>query len=183
MLNLLVFHAGYSDPNFKPHLMETKDLADTFQFIVQICFCLVVDDIAFYFTHRLMHTPFFYTRFHKVHHSFTSTISLATSYTHPFEYLFGNMLPIILGPLILGPNMHILTAMCWYGLRTAESLDGHCGYEFSWSPYRFVPFSGGSAYHDFHHSSNVGNYSSWFSIMDTVFGTNKDFYDQIKKNI
>jgi sterol desaturase/sphingolipid hydroxylase (fatty acid hydroxylase superfamily) len=79
--------------------------------------------------------------------------------------------------------MHVLTAMCWYGLRTAESLDGHCGYDFSWSPYRFVPFSGGSAYHDFHHSSNVGNYSSWFCIMDTVFGTNKDFYDQIKKNV
>ena len=57
-----------------------------------------------------------------------------------------------------------------------ETIDGHCGYEFSWSPYRLLPFSGSSEYHNFHHSHNVGNYGSFFSYWDTFFGTNGDYF-------
>ena len=35
-------------------------------------------------------------------------------------------------------------------MRVMETVDGHCGYEFSWSPYRLLPFSGSSEYHNFH---------------------------------
>lgn len=61
-------------------------------------------------------------------------------------------------------------------MRVAETIDGHCGYEFSWSPYRLLPLSGSSEYHNFHHSHNVGNYASFFSYWDSLFGTNKDFF-------
>jgi methylsterol monooxygenase/4-alpha-methyl-delta7-sterol-4alpha-methyl oxidase len=104
------------------------------------------------------------------------TIGIASEYAHPVEYALGNLLPLSVGPLLLGPKMHILTLFAWYAVRTGETLDGHCGYEFSWSPYRLVPFSGSSEYHDWHHSENIGNYASFFRIWDTVFGTNKDFY-------
>lgn len=66
-----------------------------------------------------------------------------------------------------------------------ETQDGHCGYDFSWSPYRLIPFSTSAAYHDFHHSHNVGNYSSFFSFWDTLFGCNNDYYafEEKKKEI
>jgi 4-alpha-methyl-delta7-sterol-4alpha-methyl oxidase len=57
-----------------------------------------------------------------------------------------------------------------------ETVDGHCGYEFPWSMYRFIPFSGSSEYHNFHHYRNVGNYSSFFTYLDSAFGTNLEFF-------
>jgi methylsterol monooxygenase/4-alpha-methyl-delta7-sterol-4alpha-methyl oxidase len=61
-------------------------------------------------------------------------------------------------------------------MRTLETVDGHCGYEFSWSPYRLLPLSGSSDYHNFHHSMNVGNYGSFFSFWDSMCGTNSTYF-------
>ena len=91
------------------------------------------------------------------------------------------MIPTAIGPAILGSKMHLIAVFAWYAVRVGESLDGHCGYEFSFSPYRLIPMSGGAEYHDFHHLQNVGNYSSFFSIWDTVFGTNKPFHQKLDK--
>jgi sterol desaturase/sphingolipid hydroxylase (fatty acid hydroxylase superfamily) len=37
--------------------------------------------------------------------------------------------------------------------------------------------SGSAEYHNFHHSHNVGGFGSFFTLWDTVFGTNKDFFE------
>lgn len=81
--------------------------------------------------------------------------------------------------------MHLYTLGFWYIIRTFETIDGHCGYEFSWSPYRLLPFSGSSEYHHYHHSHNIGNYSSFFYYWDTLCGTNKEFFKfkAIKNNV
>jgi len=57
-----------------------------------------------------------------------------------------------------------------------ETADQHSGYEFSWSPYRLIPLSGSANYHNFHHSHNVGNYTSLFTIWDTLCGTNSHYF-------
>merc|ERR1711974_112076 len=62
-----------------------------------------------------------------------------------------------------------------------ETCDGHCGYEFSWSPFRLLPLSGSSTYHNFHHRINVGNYGSFFTIWDTLCGTNKQYFKHLAK--
>ena len=80
-----------------------------------------------------------------------------------------------LGPLILGHRMHFTAAMGWYFARTFEGIEAHSGYEFSWSPYRWLPFATDHGYHAFHHSHSVGNYSTFFQTWDTIFGTNKAY--------
>ena len=85
-------------------------------------------------------------------------------------------MPVAIGPLILGPKMHFVTAFTWYMLRIVESIDGHSGYEFSWSPFRILPFGSDYGYHAYHHSHNLGNYSSFFTVWDTVLGSNSDYY-------
>ena len=100
------------------------------------------------------------------------TVGIAGEYAHPLEFVFSNMLPTSVGPAILGYKCHLVTIIAWYIIRFAENLDGHSGYDFSWSPYRLIPFSGSAEYHDFHHAVNVGNYGSFFSLWDTIFGTN-----------
>ena len=111
-----------------------------------------------------------------MHHEFKSTVGLAAEYTHPIEYTLGVMLPSGMGGIILGRHMHFATWIVWTFVRIAESIDGHCGYEFPWSPYRLLPLATSAAYHDFHHSHNVGNFSSMFSIWDTIFNSNHTFY-------
>jgi methylsterol monooxygenase/4-alpha-methyl-delta7-sterol-4alpha-methyl oxidase len=72
---------------------------------------------------------------------------------------------------------HYSTYLVWVFIRVMESTDGHCGYEFSWSPYRLLPFSGSSEYHNYHHINYKGNYCSLFTFWDRLCGTvNPNFY-------
>jgi len=77
---------------------------------------------------------------------------MASAYAHILEYLFGNVLPFLVGPILLGKNMHLITMATWLIIRSGETVDGHSGYEFPWSPYRLLPFSASSECHNFHHS-------------------------------
>ena len=72
--------------------------------------------------------------------------------------------------------MHVFTQGCWLIARFCESYDAHSGFEFPWSPFRLIPFSCTATYHDFHHSHNVGCYSTFFTFWDTLLGSNKEFY-------
>jgi len=168
----------------EPHAVAVEDLPSSLTLALTITFCMFCEDFVFYWTHRFLHWKVIYPYIHKMHHTYSTTVGIAAEYAHPVEFLLGNMLPTAIGPLILGPNVHLLTIFAWYTIRFSETLDGHCGYEFSWSPFRLIPFSGSAEYHDWHHSANIGNYGSFFSIWDSVFGTNKayyDFYDQLRK--
>ena len=119
-----------------------------------------------------------YEHIHKVHHQHRITISLASVYAHPIEYIFGNLVSVAAGPAILGNHMHIATVFTWYALTIMSTADGHSGYEFSWSWFNWQPAD--SEYHNFHHLHNIGNYSSVFTIWDTVLGTNKIYYKYVE---
>jgi sterol desaturase/sphingolipid hydroxylase (fatty acid hydroxylase superfamily) len=123
-----------------------------------------------------MHTKLLYPYVHKVHHEYTATIGIASEYSHPIDFALGSAIPVVIPCILLGKNMHFFTFIIWSMYRLAETTDGHSGYEFSWSPYRLIPFSASATYHEFHHSYNMGNYSSFFVTWDTFFGTNKMFY-------
>ncbi len=43
---------------------------------------------GFYWTHRILHHPVMYKRFHKQHHEYTGTIGFAAEHAHPFEQVF-----------------------------------------------------------------------------------------------
>jgi len=160
--------------------MSIEDLPGPLTLAASITFFMLVEDFVFYWSHRFLHQKFIYPYIHKMHHSHNTTVGIAAEYAHPVEFILGNMLPTSAGIALLGTNVHLLTVLAWYAIRFGETLDGHCGYEFSWSPYRLIPFSGSAEYHDFHHAVNIGNYGSFFSIWDSVFGTNTAFYDSLK---
>ena len=140
---------------------------------------MIIEDLTFHCSHRLLHTRYLYKHIHKIHHEHKVTVSIAGQHMHPLEYVIGGMLPTALGPLILGRRIHFVTAFTWYTLRYIETLEGHSGYEFSWSAFRVLPFGTDFAYHSYHHSHNIGNYSSFFSIWDSVLGSNKAYYEYL----
>ena len=137
---------------------------------------MIVEDAFFYQSHRLLHSTWMYKSIHKIHHEIDITFSLAATHTHPVEYVIGNIIPMMVGPAILDYRMHRASMFGWFFIRIGEGIDGHCGYSFPWNPYRVLPGVVDDDYHFFHHFQNIGNYSSFFSLWDTVFGTNSEFY-------
>jgi len=180
ILPIVSFSDTFLNDFHVPYSYDVDSLPDTLTLIFTIPFFMLVEDFVFSCTHWLLHRKWIYGHVHKMHHTHITPVCISAEYAHPLEFLFGNLLPTSLGPVLLGKHTHLFTVLVWYIFRSGETVDGHCGYEFSWSPYRLVPFSGSAEYHDFHHTHNVGNYSSFFSLWDTVFGTNHDFYKYIE---
>jgi sterol desaturase/sphingolipid hydroxylase (fatty acid hydroxylase superfamily) len=160
---------------------DEKDLPDRLTFFLTIIFSMLTEDMTFHFLHKLLHTKLLYPHIHKIHHEYKSTIGIAAVYSHPIEYIVGVMLPAGAPALLLGSSLHLSTFLFWSLLRLSESIDGHSGYEFPWSPFRLLPFGTSARYHSFHHEKNIGNYSSMCSIWDTIMGTNVHYYKAIKE--
>ena len=118
-----------------------NDLPDTPKLMATVLFCMMCEDLTFHLTHRFLHWRVIYPYIHKVHHSYVTTIGIAAEYTHPIEFILGAALPGSVGALILGKHMHFCSMLLWMLVRIFETLDGHSGYEFSWSPFRLIPFS------------------------------------------
>lgn len=164
-----------------PYVTSLEEFPGTLEIIVHLLFFMIMEDAAFYWSHRLLHHKAFYARFHKIHHEYHSPVGITVYYAHPIEFMIGNVLTSSTGPLLLG-RCHIVTYWMWMVIRVMESTDGHSGYEFSWSPFRLLTFSLSSQYHNFHHSHNVGNYGSFFGFWDTFCKTNTNYLKFITKN-
>lgn len=136
--------------------------------ILQIALFFVIEDAAFYVGHRLLHTSYLYKKVHSVHHLHSAPFGIAAEYAHPFEVLFLG-LATFLGPMIVGP--HHLTLLLYLGLRCVQTVECHSGYDFPWSMNRWFPGYGGADFHDHHHRSYSGNYSSTFTWVDWIMGT------------
>ena len=106
---------------------------------------------------------------------------ISSAYTHPLEIIFGNMVSIFSGLMILKSKMHIVTLGCWSVLRVVESLEAHSGFDFPWSMFKVLPFSAGTPAHNYHHLKNNGNYGTFTIIWDSLFGTNTSYMEHLKE--
>jgi sterol desaturase/sphingolipid hydroxylase (fatty acid hydroxylase superfamily) len=82
--------------------------------------------------------------------------------------------------------MHFFTVLVWVTLKLNMTTYGHSGFKFPWVPFGLIPLRATSTYHNYHHTTNVGNYSGSFSIWDTVFGSNflyNKYYAEINNKI
>ena len=129
----------------------------------------LVNDLGFYWVHRLGHHCLFY-RFHKKHHEFRGVISEAAEHSSLAEKIFNNFLPT-LGGVLFWPT-HPLCVACWLGLRLHQAYENHSGYCFEGTLPEILGIchANAVAHHDWHHTVNMGNYgvTMW---TDWVFGT------------
>nr|XP_002129861.1 fatty acid hydroxylase domain-containing protein 2-like [Ciona intestinalis] len=141
-----------------------EDLPTFSKLLQQLILFVVLQEIGFYYLHRMMHYPLLYKRIHKVHHEWTAPISLAVVYVHPIEHVIVNMIPILLSPILIGA--HISTTWLWYVLATYYSTVHHSGYHF--------PFMPSPEFHDYHHKT----FTQCFGVLgflDWIHDTSKEF--------
>ncbi|GMN32556.1 hypothetical protein TIFTF001_003730 [Ficus carica] len=155
-------------------------LPSGWEILSQLLVYFVVEDYTNYWIHRFLHNKWGYEKIHRVHHEYTAPIGFAAPYAHWAEIL-------ILGiPSFLGPAMvpgHMITFWLWIALRQIEAIDTHSGYDFPWSPTKYIPFYGGAEYHDYHHyvgGQSQSNFASVFTYCDFIYGTDKGFRYQKK---
>jgi methylsterol monooxygenase len=154
-------------------MSRTPPLPTWQSIVLQIPFFYFVEDFWFYWVHRALHWGPLYKYIHKIHHEHAAPFGIAGEYAHPIESLLLGV-GTALGPLLM--RAHLLTLWCWLLARVWQVVDAHSGYNFPWSPNRYVPLWGGAEFHDYHHMAFVGNYSSTFTLWDWVFGTDRKYY-------
>ena len=111
------------------------------EIVWQVAFCSFCEDFMFYCTHRTLHTRWCYKHIHKRHHEYAQPVSIGSEFSHPLEFLFGNVLPFQFPIILLDRKMHEVTLLVWGIYRLFETGDAHSGYDFPWSPFRLIPFS------------------------------------------
>ncbi|XP_062909177.1 fatty acid hydroxylase domain-containing protein 2 isoform X2 [Mobula hypostoma] len=143
----------------------------TFHWVLfELCFLGLLEEMIFYYSHRLFHHPTLYKHIHKKHHEWTAPIGVIALYAHPVEYVFSNMLPPMIGPILL--RSHVATMMLWFSLALLISTISHCGYH--------LPLIPSPEFHDFHHL----RFNQCFGVLgvldrlhqtDTVFRASKQY--------
>ncbi|OCT88310.1 hypothetical protein XELAEV_18016944mg [Xenopus laevis] len=132
--------------------------------LLELSVFALVEEILFYYSHRLVHHPLLYKRIHKKHHEWTAPVGVVCLYAHPLEHIFSNMLPSMVGPMIMGS--HVATTMLWFALALITTTISHCGYH--------LPFLPSPEFHDFHHLKFNQCYGV-LGVLDHLHGTDQMF--------
>ncbi|PPD72253.1 hypothetical protein GOBAR_DD30853 [Gossypium barbadense] len=150
-------------------------LPSLWEIVAQLTVYFMIEDYTNYWIHRFLHGKWGYEKIHRVHHEYTAPIGFAAPYAHWLEVLILGI-PSFLGPAIV-PG-HMITFWLWIALRQIEAIETHSGYDFPWTPTRFIPFYGGADYHDYHHyvgGQSQSNFASVFTYCDYIYGTDKGY--------
>lgn len=117
----------------------------------------------FFYAHKAFHdNKRWYAKVHKLHHTWTAPVALATTYTHPAEHLLVNIAANLVGPALcscLPGGAHPAVAFAWSLLAQVHSFAVHSGY-----------WSDDLGFHDLHHELFSCNYGI-SGVLDHLHGT------------
>ena len=128
--------------------------------------CLILNiylpNPLFYFSHRYFHSNKTLYEYHRVHHEFKIPIGMASAYTHPIDFIFGNMVPLGLPLILLQCDVYTILILLVLG-NYSTIVEEHSNYS-------------SHNHHLLHHIYSNCNYGD--TMIDTIMGTLRT-----KKNI
>lgn len=133
-------------------LSENKSVS-----IFKIIFGLFLSDTFFYWSHRLLHTEYFFKKGHLFHHIHHDPIVWTALYFHPIEFVFA-LIGIFILPVIF-TFMTKLEANCFWSIIMFSLVLSHSG------------LINLSEHHDFHHKNWRYNFGSDIGIWDKLMKT------------
>jgi lathosterol oxidase len=135
--------------------------------VISLPLLLFLHDLYFYWTHKMLHRPFFFKHVHRIHHESRVPTAWTAFSFHPVEAIIQ---AIILPVLIFIVPVHIVVLMIFLTLMTMLGIINHLGYEFYPSRFRSQkPFSFiiSATHHQAHHKRvhvNYGLYFNWWDL-------------------
>lgn len=139
---------------------------------------IVLHDAWFYWTHRLIHDPRLFRRFHRTHHkSHNPTPWTAYSFDMGEAFINAAYVPLAL-LLIPASPLAVFLFLAHMMLRNAV---GHCGYELFPSRRNGRPvfdWMTTVTHHDLHHAEAGWNYGLYFTWWDRLMGTEHPRYHE-----
>ncbi|WP_413574819.1 sterol desaturase family protein [Bdellovibrio sp. HCB290] len=141
-------------------------------------FVSVLHDFYFYVTHRCLHKPLAYKRFHAVHHASLHPSPWASFSFHPVESLI-EAIPLPLITLIL--PLHPIVIVIYLTMATISAIINHLGFEVlppgsAKHPVGKWLISG--THHAGHHRFYKYNFGLFYTFWDHIFGTQHPGYEQ-----
>ena len=138
---------------------------------VSIFLALFAHDSWFYWTHRLMHQPWWFRVAHSVHHESRPPTAWAAMSFHPWEALTGAFVVPVLVFLI---PLHVSALAVVLSIMTIMGISNHMGWEMF--PRFMVQGRLGNwlitaTHHQRHHDAYRGNYGLYFRFWDKMCGT------------
>lgn len=146
--------------------------------VASIGAAILIHDAYFYWTHRAMHHPKLFARFHRVHHLSTSPSPWASYSFAPLEAVVeGMVVPLTL----LVMPMHQLAVFVFLVYMIAINVLSHLGIELfprSFTRSRWTRWLVTSTHHNLHHRDFHGNYGLYFTWWDRLLGTQHAQYHE-----
>lgn len=138
---------------------------------VSILLALFAHDTWFYWTHRLMHRPWWFRVAHKVHHDSRPPTAWTAMSFHPWEAVTG---AIVIPALVFLIPLHVSALGVVLSIMTLMGITNHMGWEMF--PRFMVNGPLGNwlitaTHHQRHHDDYRGNYGLYFRIWDKICGT------------
>jgi Delta7-sterol 5-desaturase len=132
---------------------------------------LFAHDTWFYWTHRLMHRPWWFKTAHAVHHESRPPTAWAAMSFHPWEALTG---AIVIPALVFVIPVHVAAIGVVLSVMTLMGITNHMGWELF--PKFVVNGKLGNwlitaTHHQKHHDAYRGNYGLYFRFWDKMCGT------------
>ena len=134
---------------------------------------LALHDTWFYWTHRLMHRPWWFRTAHAVHHESRPPTAWAAMAFHPWEALTG---AVVIPALVFLIPLHVGALAVVLSVMTLMGVTNHMGWEMF--PRAVVHGALGNmlitaTHHQRHHQEYRCNYGLYFRLWDRLCGTDK----------
>lgn len=140
---------------------------------VSVVVYLIIHDAWFYWTHRLMHRPWWFRRVHAVHHDSRPPTAWAAMSFHPWEAATG---AVVIPALVFLIPIHAAMLGLVLTIMTIMGVTNHMGWEIF--PSALVKGRAGkwlitASHHELHHQKYRCNYGLYFRFWDHWCGTDR----------
>lgn len=138
----------------------------------------ISDEVLFFVGHRVLHTPWLYERYHKMHHKFTTTSAWTSFYAHPLDHQFVMWAAFVLPAAMLGGPLGTqcsaaTLALFMHGAATTFIGSHHC-VDVATHDGGMRPFGTEHLIHHLRFRVNYGN----FIFLDWLSGTMRRWSDE-----
>ena len=149
-------------------------------FITCILLVIFLHDTYFYWTHRLLHLPYWYEKIHVKHHLSSSPNPLTALAFHPVEAVIqAAFFPLI---IVIVP-MHPDALFIFLFYMVFMNVLGHSGFQlfrYDKGLYKWLWWNNSSKRHDEHHQYARGNYGLYFTFWDRWMKTTTHISPDLK---